>query len=160
MILDIARYESPLGPLMAAVHEGSLVLLEFREKLPARFMQAAQRDGDPLEMKRRLRAYFETKDFGAFDDLPLAAEGPDFHQKVWALLRQIRPGYTRAYGDLAQDLGMPGASRAVGRANGANPLAIVVPCHRVIGKDGSLTGYAGGLDRKQWLLVHEGALLL
>ena len=78
---------------------------------------------------------------------------------MWAVLRTLRPRRTTSYGELAATLGAPGASRAVGLANGANPVAIVVPCHRVIGANGSLTGYGGGLHRKQWLLAHEGALL-
>ena len=160
MLLELTEYESPVGPLLGAVSEGSLVLLEFRTQLPVRMAGAETRAGDPLRMRARLDAYFREKQFDAFDGLPLAPEGPEFHQKVWTLLRRIRPGHTRAYGDLAKELGDPLASRAVGRANGANPIAIVVPCHRVIGKDGSLTGYAGGLHRKHWLLVHEGALLI
>lgn len=160
MLLDVTQFASPLGPVLGAVQEGKLALLEFRSQLPARFAGAEVRDADPLGLQRRLQAYFHQRSFDVFDDLPLGAEGPEFHQRVWQLLRQIKPGQTRAYGDLAHDLGLPGAARAVGRANGSNPLAIVVPCHRVIGKDGSLTGYAGGLERKRWLLVHEGALLV
>ena len=83
--------------------------------------------------------------------------GTDFQREVWAALRKIRPGTTLSYGALAQKLGRPKAVRAVGLANGANPIAIMVPCHRVIGADASLTGYGGGVDRKRWLLIHEGA---
>ena len=79
---------------------------------------------------------------------------------MWRALRTIPPGQTRSYGELARQLGKPGAARAVGYANSQNPIAVAVPCHRVIGSDGTLTGYAAGLDRKRWLLVHEGALLL
>ncbi len=85
--------------------------------------------------------------------------GTEFQRRVWAELRAIPPGSTRTYGELAARLGGPNASRAVGLANSQNPLSIVVPCHRLVGSDGSLTGYAGGLARKQWLLRHEGAIL-
>ena len=88
-------------------------------------------------------------------DLHLAAEGPDFHQQVWAALLEIPYGETTSYGALAKKLGVPGAARAVGVANGANPIGLVVPCHRVIGSDGSLTGYGVGLPLKRALLEHE-----
>ena len=91
-------------------------------------------------------------------DLPLAPRGTPFQQRVWAELRRIPHGATISYGELARRVGEPRASRAVGAANGRNPIAIVVPCHRVVGADGSLTGYAGGLDRKRWLLHHEAAV--
>jgi methylated-DNA-[protein]-cysteine S-methyltransferase len=105
----------------------------------------------------QLAAYFagELTEF----DLPLAARGTDFQSRVWAALRTIPYGRTTSYGELAAQLGNPGASRAVGLANGRNPIAIIVPCHRVIGADGRLTGYGGGLDRKRWLLDHELAVL-
>ena len=89
-------------------------------------------------------------------DLPLQLQGTEFQQRVWRELTEIPYGETWSYGQLAKRIGMPGASRAVGLANGRNPLSILVPCHRVIGANGSLTGYGGGLERKQWLLAHEG----
>jgi len=88
-------------------------------------------------------------------DLPLAPEGTDFQMKVWTALCAIPYGATVSYGELARGIGRPGAARAVGLANGSNPLPIVVPCHRVIGADGSLTGFGGGIERKRWLLAHE-----
>jgi len=91
-------------------------------------------------------------------DLPLAAQGTDFQRRVWSELIKIEFGSTLSYGGLARRLGNPGASRAVGLANGRNPISIIVPCHRVIGADGTLTGYGGGLARKQWLLRHEGVV--
>jgi methylated-DNA-[protein]-cysteine S-methyltransferase len=91
-------------------------------------------------------------------DLVLEPEGSEFQHRVWEALRAIPFGETRSYGQIAMELGVPNASRAVGRANATNPIGIVVPCHRVIGATGSLTGYAGGLDNKLWLLTHEGAL--
>lgn len=89
-------------------------------------------------------------------DLPLSLQGTVFQMRVWRLLGEIRYGEILSYGDLARRLDNPGASRAVGLANGRNPISIIVPCHRVIGADGSLTGYGGGVERKRWLLVHEG----
>jgi methylated-DNA-[protein]-cysteine S-methyltransferase len=101
-----------------------------------------------------IAAYFEG-DLHAIDFLPTATEGTPFQKRVWQALREIRSGQTLTYGALARRLGTPAAVRAVGLANGANPIGIVVPCHRVIGADGSLTGYGGGLERKRWLLNHE-----
>ncbi|HMA45123.1 MAG TPA: methylated-DNA--[protein]-cysteine S-methyltransferase, partial [Gemmatimonadales bacterium] len=91
-------------------------------------------------------------------DLPLAAAGTPFQQRVWRALRQIPFGATESYAGLARRLGAPAAARAVGAANGQNPIPIIVPCHRVIGADGDLTGFGGGLERKRWLLAHEGAI--
>jgi methylated-DNA-[protein]-cysteine S-methyltransferase len=101
-----------------------------------------------------LTAYFEGTAAGV-DELPLDMRGAPFELRVWAALRTIPPGQTTSYGAIAQALDSPGASRAVGAANGANPVAIIVPCHRVIGSSGALTGYGGGLDRKTWLIDHE-----
>jgi methylated-DNA-[protein]-cysteine S-methyltransferase len=109
---------------------------------------------DATAARRALEAYFA----GALDALGgivTATDGTDFQRQVWAALRLIPAGTTVSYGALASRLGRPAAVRAVGLANGANPIAIVVPCHRVIGADASLTGYGGGLDRKRWLLAHE-----
>jgi methylated-DNA-[protein]-cysteine S-methyltransferase len=89
-------------------------------------------------------------------DLPLRLQGTEFQQRVWKMLKEIPYGVTWSYGELAKRIHNPNASRAVGLANGRNPISILVPCHRVIGADGSLTGYGGGLARKQWLLAHEG----
>jgi methylated-DNA-[protein]-cysteine S-methyltransferase len=92
-------------------------------------------------------------------DLPLEPNGTDFQLSVWELLRKIPYGVTTSYGELARRLGEPKASRAVGAANGANPIPIIVPCHRVVGSKGELTGFGGGIERKRWLLEHEGALM-
>jgi methylated-DNA-[protein]-cysteine S-methyltransferase len=105
---------------------------------------------------RALEAYFDG-DLSAIVNLPTKTRGTAFQRKVWGALRSIPAGLSISYGALAARVGRPGASRAVGLANGANPIAIVVPCHRVIGSDASLTGYGGGLDRKRWLLAHEQA---
>jgi len=108
--------------------------------------------------KTQLREYFE----GNRDqfDLPLLLEGTNFERKVWDQLKTIPAGSTTSYGKIASTLGDIKYSQAVGSANGKNPISIVIPCHRVIGSDNKLVGYAGGLDRKEWLLKHEGALLL
>ena len=107
------------------------------------------------DARRALSAYF-AGDMTAIDTLPTATGGTAFQRAVWAALRSVPAGGTVAYADIAATIGRPTAMRAVGMANGANPIAIVVPCHRIIGRSGMLTGYAGGLARKQWLLAHEG----
>jgi methylated-DNA-[protein]-cysteine S-methyltransferase len=112
----------------------------------------------PRRIRDALAAYFAGV-ISAIDSVPVAAPGTPFQQRVWSELRRIPAGQTISYGTLARRIGSPAAVRAVGLANGANPIAIVVPCHRVIGADGSLTGYGGGLGRKRWLLAHEGAEL-
>lgn len=111
----------------------------------------ASRSSEPASA---IAAYFEG-DLHAIDSLPTATEGTQFQKRVWQALREIPTGQTVSYGELARHIGQPAAVRAVGLANGANPIGIVVPCHRVIGANGSLTGYGGGLDRKRWLLNHE-----
>jgi methylated-DNA-[protein]-cysteine S-methyltransferase len=108
----------------------------------------------PTAARCSLQAYFEGA-MDALDELAVAINGTDFQRAVWEALRRIPVGHTISYGALAERIGRAGAERAVGLANGANPIAVVVPCHRVIGADASLTGYGGGLDRKRWLLEHE-----
>jgi methylated-DNA-[protein]-cysteine S-methyltransferase len=110
----------------------------------------------PSKARRSLEAYFKGK-LEAVEELKTATGGTDFQRAVWKALRRIPAGETISYGELAKRIGKPKAMRAVGLANGANPIAIVVPCHRVIGADATLTGYGGGLDRKRWLLAHERA---
>jgi methylated-DNA-[protein]-cysteine S-methyltransferase len=109
----------------------------------------------PAPIRRALDEYFAGR-LDALDEIACQADGTPFQQAVWQALRSIPAGRTLSYGALAQNLGNPKAVRAVGLANGANPIPIVIPCHRVIGSDGSLTGYGGGLERKRWLLAHEG----
>jgi methylated-DNA-[protein]-cysteine S-methyltransferase len=111
----------------------------------------------PAPMRSSLDAYF-AGDVGAIDAIACDTAGTPFQRKVWSALRRIRPGRTLSYSALAARIGMPTAVRAVGHANGSNPISVVIPCHRLIGSDGSLTGYGGGLERKRWLLRHEGAL--
>jgi len=109
----------------------------------------------PNSVKDRIAQYFGGG-LEALDGLPCATGGTEFQRKIWAALRKIPAGTTINYGALAARIGKPRASRAVGMANGANPISVIVPCHRVIGANGALTGYGGGLQRKQWLLAHEG----
>jgi len=114
------------------------------------------RGGKLLESAcEQLDAYFSGASYEF--DIPLAADGTDFQKRVWRQLQRIPFGETISYGEQARRIGQPKASRAVGRANGQNPIAIVVPCHRVIGADGTLTGFGGGIDRKKWLLDHEAS---
>lgn len=140
---------TPLGNLWVSASAEGLTEVVFREGRPV---------GSPSALVSRalnqLAEYFdgERQTF----DVPLAAVGTDFQQSVWAALCELPYGVTASYRDIAVRIAKPKAVRAVGAANGRNPLAIIVPCHRVIGADGSLTGYAGGLPRKQWLLQHEG----
>jgi methylated-DNA-[protein]-cysteine S-methyltransferase len=142
---------SPLGPLRLVADGAALAAVE----LP-------NHDGPPIaagtapvldEAARQLAAYFAGR-LTRFA-LPLAPRGTPFQHQVWRALAEIPHGATQTYGELARAIGRPTASRAVGAANGHNPLAIIVPCHRVIGAGGALTGYAGGIEAKRWLLAHE-----
>lgn len=151
------RIATPLGPLLAEAEAGALRRLLFREDAADQGVDADAADTSLLDrLAEQLAAYFAGQP-PAFD-LPLAPEGTAFEQQVWAALQTIPSGETRSYGALARALGQPTAARAVGLANARNPIAILIPCHRVIGADGRLTGYAGGLDRKDALLRLEGAL--
>lgn len=147
--------ESPVGKLLLAADDLGLRHVIFSSGRELAEPRAEWRaDPAPLaETIRQLRAFFagRLRDF----DLPLAPQGPAFHQRVWRELCNIPYGETISYGELARRVGSPHASRAVGRANGANPIAIVIPCHRVIGSNGKLTGYGGGLPRKEFLLGLE-----
>ncbi len=147
--------DSPVGPLtLGASPEGLTHLLPRSLGAPAR-AEGASRVLALLEAgTRALREYFEGSRTG-FDDLPLAPSGTPFERAVWKALLDVPFGETTSYGALALLLGRPGAARAVGRANGSNPLSIFQPCHRVVGARGRLTGYAGGLPMKAWLLEHE-----
>ncbi len=149
---------SPIGDLTVVAEDGAVthLLMDAAKHRPDD--DVIGEPGDPADepfaaAAIQLAAYF-TGTLTEFD-LPLAPRGDAFHQKVWALLREIPYGHTRSYGDLARDLGDRNLAQAVGTANGRNPIAVVVPCHRVIGADGSLVGYAGGLERKRFLLALE-----
>lgn len=159
--------ETPLGPMVAVADEAYLHLLEFHDRrgLPAEMERLRRRTRSsiapgrtpPIEqIETELMAYFKGES-GAFNT-PLALSGTAFERQVWAKLQDIAPGQTRSYGDIALEINTIKAVRAVAKANGANQIAIVIPCHRCIGSDGSLTGYGGGLWRKQWLLRHEGRM--
>lgn len=156
---------TPLGESTAVVEGGKLSAFHLGrvswrlERAGVR--EAAPRTRDPSEAAGRiagaLEAYFQG-DLGALEAIEVAPEGTPFQRRVWEALRAIRVGTTSTYGELARAIGSPTASRAVGAANRENPVWIVIPCHRVIGASGQLTGYAGGLEVKRWLLQHEGAL--
>jgi len=149
--------DSPIGELRLVEHNGSITAIEFSPfRDPDGRVRGARDDAHPLlvETARQLTAYF-AKELTEFD-LPLAPIGSEFQQRVWKELVEIGYGETATYGEVAHRIGKTNAaSRAVGLANGSNPIPIVIPCHRVIGANGTLTGYAGGLERKQLLLGLE-----
>ena len=162
----IHRLDTSLGPVQAAFDaDGAVVYLgfadhEFREALLAKLARLNPVAEAPASAVARLRDQLEayTKGSRTAFDVPFRLHGSPFEQRVWAELQRIPFGETRSYGQLAAALGDPNLSRAVGRANGANPVSILVPCHRVIGAGGALTGYAGGLPMKERLLRLEGAI--
>jgi O-6-methylguanine DNA methyltransferase len=166
MTLARATIETPLGPMLALASDAGLCALEFTgpkkrlTRLDARLKHhfpphdVVDRDAPVIGKTRTwLKRYFDGT--SADVDVALDMHGAEFEKRVWQALLRIPPGETRSYGSIATELSSIGASRAVGLANGANPIAIIVPCHRVIGSSGALTGYGGGLDRKKWLLDHE-----
>jgi methylated-DNA-[protein]-cysteine S-methyltransferase len=163
MQLTLERWDSPVSTLLlAADGEGNLRALDFVDHetrlhrlLRLHYGNYTLEEGEvPRSIKERLTAYFGGE-IDALDDISVATGGTRFQCDVWNALRAIPPGTTTTYGELAVQVGRGGASRAVGAANGSNPVSIVVPCHRVIGANGTLTGYASGLPRKRWLLDHE-----
>jgi methylated-DNA-[protein]-cysteine S-methyltransferase len=163
MRLRLDRRKTPLSTIFVITdEEGVLRALDFSD-YEARMLALLDRHyrtydlqtgAAPAATTRAIDAYFDG-DLAAIEQLETATAGSPFQRDVWKALRDIPAGATTSYGALAERLGRPGASRAVGLANGSNPIAIVVPCHRVIGANGSLTGYGGGLSRKRWLLDHE-----
>jgi methylated-DNA-[protein]-cysteine S-methyltransferase len=154
-VITTTTMESPVGTLTLTAVDGRLTGLHMDGQRHApTSSEDWERDDDGLAaVVDQLEAYFA----GSREtfDVPLDLHGTDFQRRVWAGLLEIPYGETMSYGELARRVARPGASRAVGLANGRNPVAIIVPCHRVIGADGTLTGYGGGLDRKVWLLDHE-----
>jgi methylated-DNA-[protein]-cysteine S-methyltransferase len=148
---------SPIGPLTLVASDEALIGLYFPDRGPP--VPAADDPRHPIlaQAARELAAYFAGT-LRAFT-VPLAPEGTPFQQLAWRALRDIPYAETRTYGEQAARIGRPTASRAVGAANGANPISIIVPCHRVIGASGALTGFGGGLPTKQWLLAHEAKQL-
>lgn len=161
---SVARVPSPIGPMLVVWDEDqALRALDFLDhegrlhRLLARHYgryELVAEGRAPAALHGALERFF-AGELDALAGLPVRTNGTAFQRRVWHALRTIPAGATTSYGALAAMLAQPGASRAVGLANGANPVAIVVPCHRVIGADGSLTGYGGGLERKRWLLAHE-----
>lgn len=166
-MLDVTTMETPLGHVTLFARGAALAGLEFSDRAARvsglnRHLEralggfTARPHDDPAGAATRLRAYF-AGDLDALDRQPVEFHGTPFQIRVWQALRDIPRGRTESYGALAARVRSPNAQRAVGAANGRNPIALFVPCHRVIASDGTLHGYGGGLDRKAWLLTHEGA---
>jgi methylated-DNA-[protein]-cysteine S-methyltransferase len=160
------RIETPIGEMiMVADHDGSLRAVDWtdhEERMVCLLQRQYGKDAlrfvptrDRSSLTDAIRSYF-AGELAAIDDLPVQTAGTAFQREVWRALREIPCGTTVSYGQLAKRIGRPAAVRAVGLANGSNPVGVIVPCHRVIGSNGSLTGYGGGMERKRWLLEHEG----
>lgn len=158
------RMATPIGQLLLAHAGEQLCLLDF-EDYETRFRTVlARRFGNlphveepmPSSMREAVEAYFNGV-LNALDSIPVHTAGTSFQQMVWGMLRRIPPGETWSYAQLAMAIGHPGASRAVGTAIARNPIALIIPCHRVLDSQGRLAGYSGGTERKRWLLRHEGA---
>ncbi len=171
LALFLDEIETPIGTMPVVVDsDGNIRVADFHDysermhRLLARHYGAEgcgftlNRAPLPAAIRAAIEGYF-AGDLTAIDALPVATCGTDFQREVWAALRTIPAGTTMSYGALAAQIGRPAAVRAVGLANGANPIGVIVPCHRVIGANASLTGYGGGLHRKKWLLEHESAEL-
>lgn len=164
LALTLDRLATPLGEVLLVVDaDGAVRALDFAD-YEERMMRLLTRHYDrfaltpgvaPQGLRDAVLAYFAGT-VTALDGLTVRTAGTGFQRSVWAALRAIPAGQTRSYGQLATAIGSPKAVRAAGLANGQNPIAVIVPCHRVIGANGTLTGYAGGLERKRWLLAHEG----
>ncbi len=160
--LQYDKIDSPIGIVLIVVDAGQLCALDYEDYEQRMLTLLERRYGpvhlepatDPCGFSSLIRAYF-AGDYSALDDIPVNTGGTAFQQQVWSALRSIPVGATLTYGALAAKLGKPTAYRAVGATNALNPVAIVLPCHRVVGADATLTGYAGGLERKHWLLEHE-----
>jgi methylated-DNA-[protein]-cysteine S-methyltransferase len=163
--LLVNRIDTPIGEMLAvADHDGNLRAIDWTDHEPRmhRFLRLhCGKGGFSLEavpdikgLTSAIHRYF-AGELKVIDTLPVQTAGTPFQREVWRALREIPCGSTVSYGKLAQQIGRPAAIRAVGLANGSNPIGVVVPCHRVIGADGSLTGYGGGIERKRWLLAHE-----
>ncbi len=164
--LQIDQVESPMGTIALVSRDGALCALDFterdtlmRSRLAARFGAVRLRETDDAGgHSGRLRAYLDGE-LDALDEICVETGGTDFQRQVWAALRRVDCGETRSYADLAKTIDRPRAARAVGSANACNPIALVIPCHRIVAADQGVGGYAGGLDRKRWLLHHEGVSL-
>lgn len=157
-----ARLDSPVGPLTLAATDKGLAFLLFDE--PVHYHTDLDVPVDPdhpilAAAAKELQRYWRG-DHPARFKVPLDLQGSAFQRAVWKALLDVKPGHTSTYGAIARQVGAPNGSRAAGAAIGRNPVAIIVPCHRIVGSNGSLTGFAGGLERKEHLLQHEGALLV
>jgi methylated-DNA-[protein]-cysteine S-methyltransferase len=165
VVLVLETLDTPLGGFTVATdREGRLRAAEFADRrhrldrsLGLRFARSGfelKEGATPPNISSALRDYFDG-DAGAIDRIPVVLDGTDFQNKVWNALRMVEPGNPIPYSTLAARIGKPEAVRAVGAANGANPFSVVVPCHRLVGANGALTGYGGGIERKRWLIDHE-----
>ena len=165
-MIHSSRIETPVGPMVLLARDGVMLMFEFEDatdrvarEMRLRFQtETHQPADDPFGFSSRVKSYFGG-DLSAIDGIETDGGGTEFQRRVWAELKRIPCGTTISYGELAARLGDRNATRAVGLANGRNPISVVVPCHRVIGADGSLTGYGGGIARKKWLLTHEGVAI-
>jgi methylated-DNA-[protein]-cysteine S-methyltransferase len=165
MIVEVAETPSPIGAITVVVAEGRVCALHFsdhwpdeRAALERRFASSEIRHAeDPSGVCARLQAYF-AGEIDALAAIDVDPAGTAFQLAVWTELRNIPAGQTASYADVARAIGAPSSVRAVGAANGSNPISLIEPCHRVIGSDGRLVGYGGGIERKRWLLQHEGAM--
>jgi methylated-DNA-[protein]-cysteine S-methyltransferase len=164
-MIELAVIDSPVGALTIASHDERVCVVWFGSEHEGRSLvsrwypkEPVASAPDPGGAVAALSSYF-AGDLNALDGVQVELRGTEFQQRVWQQLRNVRAGTTASYQDIARAIGAGSAVRAVGAANGANPVPIIVPCHRIIGSNGSLTGYGGGLDRKRWLLAHEGQRL-
>jgi len=164
--LLVSQIDTPIGELMiVADHDGKLRAIDWvdheprmRQLLHRHYGKSGfrlQRNSTRSQLAEALRSYF-AGEHSSIESLPVETAGTPFQQAVWSALKEIPCSTTISYAQLAERIGRPAAVRAVGLANGSNPISIVIPCHRVIGSNGSLTGYGGGISRKRWLLEHEG----
>ena len=165
--LQMDVISSPIDDIVIVVDGDRMCSLDFVD-YTRRMMTLLERRYGPVDLvpttnpfgySDLIRGYF-AGDYRSLDAIPVSTGGTQFQQQVWSALRTIPAGTIKTYGELAMQIGKPNAYRAVGATNALNPIGIVLPCHRVIGADASLTGYAGGLERKRWLLQHEGKVLL
>ncbi len=165
-VIELAVIDTPIESLTLATRNGRVCLLHFgaddasvRATLQRWYpTESVQESSGPGVVADTLGRYFDG-DLEAIDRIPVEMNGTPFQKRVWDALRQVPAGKTATYAEIAVLVGSPAAVRAVGAANGANPVAVIVPCHRIIGSNGTLTGYGGGLHRKEWLLRHEGGRL-
>ncbi len=162
-LIALATLESPIGPLTIAARGSKVCLVHFgkpssyvRTSLSRWYPGAQVTQADDAGGAREVLTRYFDGDLVSLDEIQVELHGTEFQQRVWTALRSVPAGSTASYSELARRIGAPAAVRAVGAANGSNPVAVVLPCHRIIGSNGSLTGYGGGLHRKRWLLNHEG----